>query len=493
MMLAGIHKRSYHYKLITILLLTVAIAFLLLFTVLAFHSRFLSDDYQYYDFIRNQGWFKSFSYYYTHQTIRWTALLVFNSLFFLSSSFFRDHLIVFFFHLSSMVLFIYAVFMLISNICRIIFQKLPSTFIRLLFSVLFISSFYFSTIQIAESWFWVLSNLIHLLNIIFSILGFAFIIKIKKKFWDYVVIVASFLYVGGAAENYTFFLIIVFVTLFLFLGFYKKHSIGEYRKTIINGIAFAFISMLLSFIINISGPGISARFNECRILMPHSNPDKFGELWNFLSNILIEKKNLTFLLLSSLWIFAGVVIKIEGIEWKNEKFKVSFKKTLAIMLICLVFTGLFITIPLYFTFHAIGPERAMSAISLILSDIFCLLFLYAGLKLSIKSAFLIMLLLSVSAIVVLSFYIIKQSEITGDYAKCYDSRCIYLESIRHINATDTIDVKGLPDSGMLPNGDITDDPDHFINIHFAKALGLNFKVRSLDNYYKKFTNKRKEF
>ena len=492
-MLSNIQKQSTHLKLLKILLFSVGIVFLLLFTVLSFHNRFLSDDYQYYDIIRNQGWLKSFSYYYTHQTIRWSALLVFNSLFFLSNSFFRDHLIIFFFHISSMALLVYSVFLLLTNSCRIILQSTPPLFYRLLFSILFAASFYFSTIQIAESWFWVLSGLIHMLNIVFSLLGLAFIIKIKKRTLDYAVIIASFLYVGGAAENYTFFLLLVFAEVLFYLRLNKKQHYGESRKSIFKGITIATVSMLLSFIVNVSGPGIFARLHESRTLMPHANPDKLGELWNFTTNIFVEKKNLTFLLLSSLWIFAGMITKIEGFRLKNEKFKISTIKMIAGMVLCLVTVGLLVILPLYFAFNAIGPERAMAAVSLVVAAIICWLFFFIGLKLPTRSAFIIMLIASTASLSVLSFYTVRQCRITHYYAECYDNRCLYLESLKHVKPTDTIEVKGLPDSGMLPNGDITDDPDHFININFMKALGLNFKVKSSDNYYRMFTSRKKEF
>jgi len=489
MTLLSIHRKSSQLKLLKILLALVAIGFLLLFAIVAYHNRFLSDDYQYYDIIRKQGWLESFRYYYTHQTIRWSALFIFNSLFFLSHSFYDDHLIIFVFHLLSMALLVYALFLMLSNICRLILKELPALFYRLIFSVFFAASFYFATFQIAESWFWILSNLIHLQNIIVSILGIAFVIKLNKKIWDHVAVVICFIYVGGAAENYSVFLLVILSLLLFYLRFYRKDPKSENCKPIITGILIAIVSMLISFIVNISGPGIPARLAECHMQVPYANPDLAGEMGNFILNVVIQNKNLTFLLLSSLWIFAGTVAKIEALRLRKEKNKFSFSRTAGFLLASLVIVCIGITYPLYYAFNAIGPERAMSAISLMLTIIFCLFFLYMGLRLSIKHAYVVMIVISLSSIALLSYYVVKQYKITHAYAENYDSRCIYLESLPHVNVQDTIEVKGLPDSGMLPNGDITDDPDHFININFMKALGLNFKVKSSDNYYKTFPNK----
>ena len=97
-------------------------------------------------------------------------------------------------------------------------------------------------------------------------------------------------------------------------------------------------------------------------------------------------------------------------------------------------------------------------------------------------------ILAVTCLIIVLVYIFRQYDFAVKYSKKYDERSNYLLQLNSLGNKKTIDVKGLPDSGMITNGDITEDENFHLNKDYSYFLGLNFKVKSSDNYFKCFTD-----
>ena len=150
-----------------------------------------------------------------------------------------------------------------------------------------------------------------------------------------------------------------------------------------------------------------------------------------------------------------------------------------------------ILIPLYLTFDGPGPIRAWTPISLVLSTFFAGLFFILGFQNTSKKVlffFRMPLYLSLALIII---YFCKQYNVVTNYAKSFDERYNLLMTLQSKGNRNTIDLKGLPDSGMLPNGDITDNENDPLNKNYCYVLGLNFKVISSDNYFNVYSGIKK--
>jgi len=154
----------------------------------------------------------------------------------------------------------------------------------------------------------------------------------------------------------------------------------------------------------------------------------------------------------------------------------------------LIVTILVTLVPLYLIFQGTGPLRAWAPISLVLSFFFNFLFLIIGYQYYSKIIHFLFRVVLVASLLVIIAYIIRQNGYTRNYSQVYDSRYIYLEKLNSIGNKKTIDVKGFPDSGMLPNSDITEDENDPLNKDYQFVLGLSFKVKSSDNYFKTYTD-----
>jgi hypothetical protein len=480
-------------KVNTILLFFIAIAFLFFYLFLAYHDRFASDDYEYIRIFKQYGWPGSMMNSYSSHTFRWPAILIFNIFFGVNTGFGNLHFMIFLYQFFTMALFIYAVYNLITNLSKLFLNSLPDRKHRLLFSVIFISAFYFGTIQSTDAWFWIISSCIHLQGCIFVILGSSFIIKPDKKKTDHFMIVLSFLVAGGVSENLAVLIILIFFSLSVFLFIRKRNN--DALGIIFRKLMLAFIVASVSFLLNISGTGLKERIRNIRefeanakVKVEKVQGTNQPFLYKDISKVIIRKKNIAFVLLSSLWFFFGYYIRSKKILKEAFSEKPLLTRYLKLSLPVLAISILVTLLPLYLFFHGPGPLRAWTPVSLSLTFFLSFLFLLIGCKYNNNMFLSLFRVVALVSLFIIVMYIFRQSDYVIKYASKYDERCKYLQQLNSVGNKNTIDVKGLPDSGMITNGDITEDENDPLNKDYSYVLGLNFKVRSSDNYFKCFTD-----
>ena len=488
-------KHNIFYRIEFFLLLSTAVIFLAFYLFLAFNNRFATDDYEFLQLFRNEGWFGSIVNSYNNHTFRWPAVFIFDLFFGVNIPFHDLHYMIFLYHLVSMTVFIYAVYNLITNISKILLPSLPATKHRITFSILFIASFYFATVQITDTWFWVIASCVHLQACIFGMLGLSIIFKPKKKIIDYFFIILFMIVAAGLSENFAIWLILLLTFLVIFIRIInRKHHQSFIPPTLLKALFIGLITACISFNINISGAGLKERMNIIKSETPVAGSTvkeiaSLPQSFNFseLSQIIICNKNLAFLLLAASWFFFGRIMKRDKLITLQASEKSILVKFLRSSIPLTILSIAIILIPLFYVFKGAGPLRAWTPASFVIAIFFCLLFFVLGsqnISKLIENGFRLLLLASLCIVIA---YFIRQSGYAAFYSKSFDNRCLYFEKLNNAGNTTTIDVKGLPDSGMLPNGDITENEHLHLNEDFRDVLKLHFKVKSSDNYFKRYT------
>jgi len=205
-----------------VLLIFISSAFLFFYFFLSFHNRFASDDYEFIRIFRQNGLLGSLKHSYNLQTFRFPAVLIFD-IFFGKNIFFENiHYMIFLYHSLTMVIFIYAVYNLITNLSKLFLNVLLDKKYKIIFSIIFIASFFFGTIQTTDTWFWLISSCVHLQGCVFAMLGFSFVLKDKKSFSNKLIIIFCFTIAAGVSENFALLLLILLFSLIIFLFFKKR-------------------------------------------------------------------------------------------------------------------------------------------------------------------------------------------------------------------------------------------------------------------------------
>lgn len=190
------------------------IGFLLL---LSNNVRLCGDDMHILNAYIEKGWFQSV---YSHTSIiRWSSILLFNSIFLINEDIQTTE-----WSILSYYLFVFTyLFTSLSFLFRVIIFKITNTAISykdsFLISVIFSIVLYFSTSENIDVWFWPLSSTVYLFPVISFILGFAYLLSDKKGFWTYLVICFTFLFIGGAVENFALAVLFILSGI-LFLSFF---------------------------------------------------------------------------------------------------------------------------------------------------------------------------------------------------------------------------------------------------------------------------------
>jgi len=480
-----------------ILLFAIAILFLVFYLFLAFNNRFATDDLEFIQLFRREGWLGSVINSYNNHTFRWPAVLIFDLFFGANLTFLKLHYLIFLYHLVTISVFIFAVYNLITNISKLLMVSLPDKKTRFIFSVLFIASFFFVTFQIADTWFWLIASCVHLQACIFGTLALSFILKPKKRGTDHILIILFAIIAAGLSENFAIWFIIFLTFLIIYLRIKKRrHTESVIPPALLRGLTVGLIAASISFNINISGMGLKSRIKMIKEETPvvgasvkenPSLPQSFD--FNNMPDIIISKKNLAFFLLSASFFFFGSINRRKHILQLNTPAKTNLIKYLKVAIPLTILSVVIALLPLFYIFKGTGPLRAWVPASLMLAVFFCLLFFIIGYENISKIIGNVFRLLLLAGFAILVAYFIRQANLVTAYSKSFDERCKFLDSLQSAGNTKTIDVKGLSDSGMLPNGDITEDENMHLNDDFRDVLQLSFKVKSSDNYFKRYSGR----
>ena len=233
-----------------ILLYAIYALFLMLFTMLSWHSRLATDDYSFIWDVYNHGIVKGTYYQYTLWCGRYAAKFLFYVIYKYLDV---DQTWYFLLPLLSLVLIIFGVYRALANVTTHYNFSFSS---QKILAISFTALLFFITFDIGETWFWYNSFSDYLWSIVAFIWGIVFLFNATNRLLSTIAAVLCFIYVGGASEIYS----LVFGQLFLwqlYKGFKKyNYKLSDlfydkfYRKIIIVSIFF-----LISFLITVIAPG----------------------------------------------------------------------------------------------------------------------------------------------------------------------------------------------------------------------------------------------
>lgn len=449
------------------------ILFLLLFLVLSYYNRLAADDFYYLGGYSERGVWGCMRDLYFGYSGRWTAYLLTGFIIRLHS-FSLFHFVFNVFTLLVLILILYSTI-------RIFFtEKLKlhlSIKHNLLFSLILSCSLFFSTYGIGETWFWLVQVCTYLWSIIMSLILLNVLLAEKFKAIHFPVIIISTVYIGGASESFA--LVNIFLlSACLFFSNTKPSSewIPFPRSKNLNfKIILALLFLLISFTITMLAPGNEIRYNA---LPKVSFPETIWiQIKSFIKIAFIKTplKLHYLLLLSFPWFILGKYLSDSNVKG-NLLVSLSSLKKYFILILGFIFIFL---IPISFIMSELGPDRALSQISFLITFGFAALFFFLGAKVVIKeNVFNVLKFCNVLLFIAgISYHLINQYSITKKYAFAYDQRMEILQKLNKTEQENTIEVQPLPFSGMLTSAEISEDTSHFTNNFLEYALHLKFPVR----------------
>lgn len=425
------------------LITTQAIMFVVFLFSCFFFNRFAVDDYYFIGEINS----KSFSEIYKNLYINWHGRWTSN---FVLLSFIKFHNIPFFLLLfnclSSLLLYLGA-YSLLKNISNKLELKISFSILKK-YALLFLSVFFFSTVNPNETWFWFTGSAVYLWSIIAFIFSLTVLISAKDKWPQFILFVLSLIYIGGANEPLSLFIIIGLI--FLLIKGLKKN---------LTLLGLAVIT--ISFSINYLSSGTIHR-------------DEITPSLGFINTILYSGYGtIKYLFFEFHSTFLIAIILAIPFYFLGSTYKTSFKwfKPIKHFLYSCLFIGLFTffnNLMAVFALGGLAPDRAIITSSFVISITMISYLFLLGSSESLK----ITSFTPILAIIILIVLAVNSIIIHKKYAHQADERITYI-----LNSNEEIiKVKALPESGYLHNTEITEDAKHFTNQHLKNGLGLNKDV-----------------
>ena len=410
------------------------IIFLCFLIFVSLSVRPCSDDLYFYAEFLDKGWFNAIWEMGTN--IRFTGFLVFNTIC-LAVKDFQDFPMVFFFYYLLLFSFLYfSTYRLIKTLLIHLFYLVNPSVIQVFnLSSFFVASFYFSTINAQEVWFWTIATTIYLLPIPLLFLAISELIRHKTK-RSYFTAGILFFLIGGMVENLvlTLFSLLFVVNIFIWLTFKKI----DWR------LVLSKITLLMVPFLSWIHSGLGKRIKN----------EAYYSVENGIFKTLYSDYNLEFNYNRMMMVFLIVVFvfysanSLKGTlktpSWSNRKMFV-----LSLLLLFVSFITTFF--PMFYVYGNFGPARASLPFFLVLIIlVFCWVFIL-GLNYHVNGS--IILSVSIVAVLVLGIFTYKQVNTTRYFAREYDNRVQDLIRQKE-SKTLFLLAKPLPDSGIIPSQEL---------------------------------------
>jgi len=455
-----------------------AFAFLSLYFILSFNDRLASDDIVFVSIKKNMDLFEYLRSFYLTWSGRWTSGIYFYTITSLTDAFESISIYLFLYYFFTLCLLLFSVNRIIGFCILKYFHIALDKITSLIFSVLFIACFYYSTFQNSEVWWWLCSSVDSLQGIVFLLFGIALLIKEEKNIVHYILISLSFIYVGGGFELYPLIIGSFIFLLLVYLLFINQINFSELRKKkIFKGIFVAFISLAISSVISFTAPGNQNRRDaESKNKIESTASTKASTSTG--KNIFIQKKYLFAMGLASLWMILGMRLRAETkrAELKPSVLKIILLSSLPFIL-SIIITWSFQTLILE-GFYI--PLRGWTFTGFSLALCCCVTCLCIGYSISfnlLRFQNFIKIILPSMVLILLSLNVIKQYKLTSSYAREYDILISKLRDAKKDETIKTIFVKELPPSGMLIPLDITDD---YMKDPLKEIFGLTSEITVIE-------------
>jgi hypothetical protein len=448
----------------------VALLFLALYTVLSLHNRPAADDFYFLDAVQTKGtWNAAWDAYNTWIT-RWSTLLFLG----FSIKFFGAGTSLLWFHLFTLVALAVGIGLVMRKIFLLQTKSSPGLPLLLLYSILFLSSFFLLTFRTGETWFWFTSVCMYLWPVIVLLFGIYLTLNMESKSIAIVAIVLCFLFPGGGSEVVALEAWLLLALAFAFLAFGKPFPFSDAvnKRTVLFAIAALSVSLFIAWI----GPGRAIRQEAL------ADPT-----WD--QQLLLPVKATGYFLLMQLplkihWILfftiPWMILKNRFIPSEEKPVPVVFKSVFRDLLIFLVFAWIHFII-VATLLKSFPPFRTWITLSLALA-IFCAVtgwrlgYLVTSAR-GLWSASIIFIV--VSSLLLFQTLIVQRAECTA-YSKAVDERMEYLTKMAN-EEKQVLEVKPLPTAGMLYSAEISSDSSYFTNKHLREYLDLKSPVKLKNN------------
>lgn len=409
-----------------------------------FFNRFAVDDYYFIGEINN----KSFTEIYQQLYFKWHGRWSSNFLLLFFIQFYELPLFLFLYHVISKLLLFIGIKRIVT-VFNTHFNLAFSASIEWLVTFTLLAVFFFSTVTPNETWFWFTSSAVYLWSVTAFVFSSRMLLITQPRVMDYVLGVLGLLYIGGANEP---------LTLFMLIGFAWMIIKGIKRKIVAVGA----VIMGVSFLINYLSSGTMHRDTITPSL---GSIDTFlyagygtsmyvlkGVSSNFLQMILVS---LPFYLLGK---FTKKSFRFHPV--KDLVYGILIAALVIFLNHLIVVTAL----------GSLAPDRSLISSSIVITVIWIRYLFLLG-NCSKGKLHLIHYLPTLGCIMLLAL-LWHYSPIHRNYANAADKRIVIIKKSKE----PIIKVAPLPTSGLLYNTEITPDANHFKNEHLKYGLGIENDV-----------------
>lgn len=451
-------------KIVLLILWTASIVFGVFYLTLAFNIRLPGDDLMLLNDYTKDGWLDSVINF--RSNVRWTSILLCNTVFLLNNNLATIHwnvAIFYFFLFSSLIL-------AFTFLIRTIFLRFNNSSLTLKDSVLvaflFCLTLFYCTTAPCEVWFWMSATTIYLVPILFFVLGLGHLFSFKNNFFTYLIITISFLYIGGAVETFAL------ITLFLLSGlsiisFLKSDRFG--LATLRSKILVAIASLVVFLIKNFTSSEIINRFHfESKNNIKHNQATEIIKIFT-------DPANLMIVLCILITAIIGTIYRNKGLQLSKGK----IKRLVIISGLLLVIISGITFIPLYFTFNNLGPERAWFPFNFFLTLFLFSFAFYIGNAYEIKFLNLTACKFAIATFILLKIVILfkNQYPVVTNYSYQYDQRIERLLKLKKIGNKKSTYFKPMPNSGLIIKAELDENGVGKESRGFKDILHLDFDVK----------------
>ena len=424
-----------------------ALLLILFLVITSYFNRFAIDDYHFIGQLKVASFSEIYSHLYYHWHGRWTSNFLL--LFFLKYNQLPFFLMIF--NLLSFGLLYVGIVRLFKSINEFYQLQFQNKTI-LTYSAIFIGVLFFCTITPNETWFWYTSSVVYFWSTIAFFFGFNLFFTKTKRWFDYLIFVISTIYIGGANEPLTFFIISILLLLIL-----KK------KEVFLSGLGLVLIGS--AFLINYLSDGTTHR----NLITPNLSAINLV-LYTGYSTVKflffsIHQTFIPALFLSAPFYLLGKKINMLNLVENFKPFKALFW-SISLIIATVIINQLSVV----YALGGLSPDRAGMASSVVIAIILVrYLFLLGNYHQQNYDALKYVMIVNV---IFLFGFNIFYFNVHQQYAKAVDERMEFIMK----NDASTIVVEALPKSGYLYSSEITTDSTNFKNTNLKEGLSLKHNV-----------------
>lgn len=319
----------------------------------------------------------------------------------------------------------------------------------------------FSLFSIPQTLFWLNTSAMYFWSLIALLTAVGYYLKAKKKAGSTIVLALSAVYIGGANEPLAITLLVAVTT----YSIIKSIRSGTHTYDAALPVFLSFL--LISFLVGFAGEGNRIRAS----FLPQND-------WDF--KLLAVGKALVkmFLLygppkLLSALLFSFPWMLLAGYGWMAAPSLRQLKWATVILLLLVTIS----LVPMSWLMSEMGPERALSQISLYLTGYAILFMIWLGGKWKGRLHLKMIPVVYLSLVTLyLSFNAYSKLKADVEYTKGYDHRMELLMRYRDEGTRGVMMVPPLPLPGWLYSSEIDTSAGHFTNRHLHHYLKTDFQI-----------------